>query len=100
MRKVITTDRFGYKCAWLVKDEDSDELADQGIPLSPPCLGLIEWEEVKRDLNNILVDRGLFTWMDVQRSQNGVTTAVLAAMRKRVITLYKVREVKTDDRSN
>ncbi len=94
MRTVIKTDRFGYKRAWLVKDEDPDELAEQGIPLTPPDLDLIEWEEVKKDLNNILVERGLFTWKDVQRSQNGVTSAVLTAVKRRVITLYKTREVK------
>jgi len=93
MRIVIKTDRFGYKRAYWVKNEDSDDVAEEGIPLNPPNLDFLEWEEVKRDLHNMLVDRGLFTWMDVQRAQNGVTSSVLAAMRKRVISLYRNREV-------
>ena len=93
MRIVIQKDRFGYKRAYWVKNEDSDDMAEEGIPLSPPDLDLLEWEEVKKDLHNMLVDRGLFTWMDVQREQNGVTAAVLTAMRKRIIMLYRNREV-------
>jgi len=96
MRKVIKVDRFRYKRAYLVKNEDPDEKAEEGIQLNPPDLDLLEWEEVKRDLHNMLVDRGLFTWMDVQRAQNGVTASILAAMRKRLITLYKNREVRDD----
>lgn len=93
MRKVITTDRRGFKRAWWVVDEDPDELAEQGIPLNPPDLDLLEWEEVKKTLHNMLVDRGLFTWKDVQRAQNGVTSAILTAMKRRVISLYRNREV-------
>jgi hypothetical protein len=93
MRIVIKEDRFGYKRAYWVKNEDHDDSAEEGIPLNPPDLDLLEWEEVKRDLHNMLVDRGLFTWVDVQRAQNGVTSSILAAMRKKVISLYRNREV-------
>ena len=93
MRIVIQEDRFGYKRAYWVKNEDSDDMAEQGIPLNPPDLDLLEWEEVKKDLHNTLVNRGLFTWMDVQRAQKGVTAAILAAMRKRMMMLYRNREV-------
>lgn len=93
MRMVITTDRRGYKRAWWVVDEDPDELAEEGIPLNPPDLDLLEWEEVKKSLHNMLVERGLFTWMDVQRAQSGVTGAILTAMKRRLISLYRNREV-------
>lgn len=93
MRMVITTDRRGYKKAYWVKDEEPDELAEQGILVSPPNLDFLEWEEVKKSLHNTLVERGLFTWMDVQRAQSGVTAAILTAMKRRLISLYRNREV-------
>lgn len=96
MRIVIVEDRFGYKRAYWLKNEEPDSAAEEGIPISPPDLDLLDWETVKRDLHNMLVDRGLFTWMDVQRAQNGVTASILAAMRKRTIALYRNREVASE----
>lgn len=93
MRIVVVEDRLGYKRAYWVKNEDPDDMAEEGLPLNPPNLDFLEWEEVKRDLHNMLVDRGLFTWMDVQKAQNGVTSSILGAMRKRLINLYRNREV-------
>jgi len=97
MRMVVVEDRFGYKRAYWVKNEDPDSAAEEGIPVSPPNLDNLDWELVKRDLHNMLVDRGLFTWMDVQRAQNGVTASILAAMRKRTIALYRNREVERNE---
>lgn len=97
MRMVIIEDRFGYKRAYWVKNEDPDSAAEEGIPLNPPNLDLLEWEEVKRDLHNMLVDRGLFTWMDVQKAQNGVTAAILASMKKKLIAIYRNREVERNE---
>ena len=93
MRMVIVEDRFGYKRAYWIKNEEPDSAAEEGIPRSPPDLDNLDWEVVKKDLHNMLVDRGLFTWKDVQRAQNGVTASILAAMKRRVIALYRNREV-------
>lgn len=97
MKTVIIKDRFGYKRAYLCKDDMPDEMAEEGIPLTPPDLDLIEWEEVKRNLNNILVSRGIFTLADVYNAQNAVTSACKAVMKNRIVNLYKNREVKSNE---
>ena len=97
MRTVIKIDRFGYKRAYLCTDDMSDDEAEQGIPQTPPDLDLIEWEEVKKNLNNILVDRGIFTLADVYKAQNAITSACKSVMKNRIVILYKNREVKSHE---
>lgn len=89
MRTVIWEDRNGYTRASLVRDGDPDEAAESGIPVSPPDLDQIDWEEVKRDLSNNLVRKGLFTYEDMQKAQNGIRSAVILALHKKVVDLYK-----------
>ncbi len=97
MRTVIIIDRFGYKRAYLCTDDMSDDEAEQGIPQAPPDLDLIEWEEVKKNLNNILVDRGIFTLADVYQAQNAVTSACKSVMKNRIVNLYRNREAKSHE---
>lgn len=89
MRLVVWTDRAGWKRASWVRDNDPDTAAERGVPVPMPDLGSLDWEEVKKDINNMLVDQRLFTWRDVQRQQTGVTNAVRAAIVRRVVQLYK-----------
>ena len=91
MRRVIWEDRNGYLRASLVRDTDPDEMAEQGVPVDLPSLDGINWEEVKRELNNELIRRGLFTWNDVMRSQNGVTASVNRIISRQLALLYKVQ---------
>jgi len=91
MRMVIWEDASGYKHRSAVRDWDSDELAMHGISQDPPTVDDLDWEAIKRDLHNSLVLRGLFDYNDLVREQNGVTGAILSALRGRVIGLYKRR---------
>lgn len=89
MRTVIWEDRNGYTRASLVRDGDPDEAAEAGVPIEPPDLDQINWEEVKRDLSNNLVRKGLFTYKDMRNAQNGIRSAVILALHKKVVDLYK-----------
>ncbi len=89
MRKVIVEDRLGWTRAYLVRDEDPDEMAEEGIPLLPPDLNRINFEHVKKNIHNQLVRRGLFTWEDVVKHQNAVTKIVAAVIKREVLMLYK-----------
>ena len=89
MRHVEWTDGRGYLRRSLVRDGDADALAPLGVPQGVPDLSKIDWKDFQRDLHNELHRRGLFTWEDVQRSQNGLTGAVLATLRRRLIALYR-----------
>lgn len=91
MKVVEWTDENGYKRRRQLRNKDPNSMRESGVPLEPPDLDQLDWATIKRDLHNALFDRGLVTWQDVQRSQNGVTTAILATVRRKLIVLYKVR---------
>ena len=97
MRTVIWEDRNGYTRASLIRDGDPDEAAEYGIPIEAPNLDYINFEEVKRDLHNELVRRGLFTHKDVQRQQRGVTASIIAVLKKRVVDTYKLNGGETNE---
>jgi len=89
MRKVIWIDETGYKRVSLIRDTDPDSMAQAGVPVCAPDLEEMDWGALKRELNNALVDRGLYTWQDVQAAQNGITSSVLAVFRKPLVNLYR-----------
>jgi predicted nuclease with TOPRIM domain len=75
MRQEIITDRRGYKRRVMVRDNDSDEMLEYGVPAGPPDMDSLDWERLKREINNALVDNGLFTWDDIQKSSVGLNAA-------------------------
>lgn len=89
--KIVEWEEDGRKHRAKVRDDDSPQVAVEGngVSLDPPDIDLIDWEQVKRDLHNQLLERGLITHTDVEEQQNGVTGAVLAALRPKVLTLYR-----------
>lgn len=89
MKIVEWKDKDGYERSRMIKEGDPDELAAFGKPLEPPDLERLDWNELKRALYHELKARGLYSWQDVQRSQNGVTSAILTVFRKKVIDLYR-----------
>lgn len=93
MRRVTYTDRRGYKKVALVRDEDPDEAAARGLPLGPPDLSELDFEEVKREINNSLVSQGILSIRDLPRQPNGITIAVRQAMVHRIVALFKAQEV-------
>lgn len=96
MRQVYWVDPSGYKHRSLVRDQDPDDQADRGILQDPPSLERLDWEAVKRDLHNALVDAGLCSWREVQDqgAADGLRGAILAATKNKLIALY--REVDND----
>lgn len=89
MRIVEWTDEKGFNHRSLVRDNDGDNMAPEGILQDPPDLSRIDWEEVQQELHNMLLSRGLVTWNDVQAAQNGVTSAIVSVLKRRVIHLYR-----------
>lgn len=111
MRFVTWTDDRGYTRRALIRNSDPDDKAPEiGIPIEPPDLDLLDWTaiseqfpdldvaEFKHKLHNRLVQTGLITWKDVQRSQKGLSNAVmfagknrelLAAIKRQLVALYR-----------
>lgn len=96
MRFVTWNDDKGYIRRALIRDLDPDDRAPEiGIPVEPPDLDLLDLTaisakfpeldvtEFKRKLHNRLVQTGLFNWKDVQRSQKGLSNAVMFACKNR-----------------
>jgi hypothetical protein len=88
MRYVIYTDKNGYKKRSLLRDSDGDELAPYGIPAGPPSLEEIDFEEIKKQVNNLFVENGIFTWDDVQKNQIGLQ-AVCTIVKRYVAVAFK-----------
>ena len=89
MRKVVWTDRRGWKKVSLVRDTDPDTAAPQGLPAGPPDLSEVDCPEVLKEINNRLVDEGLLEIRDLSRQPNAITQAVRAAMVGRIVSAYK-----------
>jgi hypothetical protein len=94
MRLIVWTDGMGWKRRSLVKDDDPDDYAPHGIPQDIPDINDIDWDGVKRDLHNRLVELDMYDYNDLVKQQTGVTSAVLSALRARVTELYKQRRAK------
>lgn len=89
MKEVNWVDRKGRNRKSLLRDSDPDELAEQGVPLGPPDVDLIDWEAVKTDLHNILLEQGIINWDDVIRRQTSLQSASVSALKKHLVMLYK-----------
>jgi hypothetical protein len=92
MRIVEWTDKHGWKHLSLLRDDDPVEMAPHGVPCDPPDITQLDWDIVKRELHNQLVERRLSNWRDVQKQRNGLQGAVLATLRRPLIMLYKMKE--------
>lgn len=96
MRLVEWVDDEGFKHLSYVRDNDPDSFAPRGLSADPPSLDTLDWFYIKRDLWNLLVDSRILTWQDVTHLQNGVSGAILGALRQKVVALYR-RPEKLDD---
>jgi len=91
MKLITWTDKDGFQHRSWVRDQDPEEMAEQGILQDPPNLEALDWEGIKRDLHNALMDAGLYSWRDVQNqgAADGLRGAILSSIKRRLITLYR-----------
>lgn len=89
MKQVSWIDKSGYKRVSLLRDNDPDYNAEQGVPIGPPDTRRLDWTEISRDLNNELLTNNLLTINDVAENPNLFTGTILSAIRSRLITLYR-----------
>lgn len=93
MRLVTWYDDDGFKRQAYVRDNDPDEAGPKsGIKHEPPDMRALDYDEIARDLNNLLVERGIITWADVQKNDNALLNAVKTVMKRRIIALYRQTE--------
>jgi len=83
-------DDSGYQRMSIIRDDDNKVMhAAYGLRRGPPDVTTLDWEEIVRDLHNALTDRNLFTYKDMVQSKDGVSSAILSALKRKVVTLYK-----------
>lgn len=90
MRIVITTDKTGRKHRHAVPDHLPDEQAQYGLKLDPPNVDGLDWEGLKIDIHNALIDLGIANWRDWQRQQHAVQGAILRPVLRRLIALLRM----------
>jgi hypothetical protein len=93
LKRITWTDEKGYDRAALLPAYLPDSQAEYGIPSEPPNTDALDWDAIKRDLHNQLLDAGLLTWIDVQKNQDKVTTICRRVLAKPVLNLYRIMEV-------
>lgn len=91
MRVVTYKDEKGFIWRRLVRDHDSDSRAPLGIPVGPPDLNQMDWEGMKKEMNNYLAEAGIFTWDDLQRHQPQFL-GVVNIVKRHLILLYRDSE--------
>jgi hypothetical protein len=98
MRAVIYTDERGYRRRSFVRDTDNDDMAEFGIPANPPDVEDVDWDYIKREINNALVDNGLFDWNDMNHSPIGLNVTV-TLVKRAISGLYQLdkRDKKIED---
>jgi len=89
MRQVVYKDKQGFLRRTLVRDSDGDEKAKYGIPSGPRLDEEIDWEEIKRQINNYFVENGIDTWVALQQ-QGGLSQAA-SVVKRHISDLYRQR---------
>lgn len=96
MREVVYEDRHGYLRRVLLRDEDSDDMASFGVPVGPPDIELVDWEAIKKQVNNYLVNNKIETRTDLQ-GRNALE-AIASIFKREVDQVF--REKATEDKAN
>lgn len=87
MKIVIFEDKKGKLHRTMLRDNDPDVLASEGIPIDPPNIeGILE--EAKVELHNELVRRGLVDVKSINDRQGALTSAVNKHITRKIIQLY------------
>jgi len=90
MRLTIYEDENGWLRQSWVKDGMSSLDAHKGVPCNPPDLAEIDCVEMMKELNNLLVQRGLISLDDLQAGgYNLLRSAVQQIVTRRISNMYK-----------
>lgn len=90
MKRVIIKEENGELHAFWVKDDAVD--AKYGIPCDPPDLNKLDWDDMRMQIHNQLLERNITTWQDVQREQTAITSIVQSVVKNAIVNLYKLTD--------
>ena len=92
MKTVTTVDSRGFDVPVTIPDHIPDAQASVGIPMMRVDVDSIDWDEVKKHLNNLLVARGLYSLADIERNPAVFQNTLVAVLKHKVISLYRQSE--------
>lgn len=87
MNLVKWEDPQGFKHQSYLRDGDKDPSI--GLAHDPPDINRLDWDQIKRNIHNALIDKGLITYQDVQAKQDAISGIILAEVRKPLLALYR-----------
>jgi hypothetical protein len=90
MKRVIYEDDEGYRHVSLIRDSDPDTMAPLGVACDPPDVRDLDWENIWREMNNLLVDRGFTNLQSLNIS--GLDNSIITPIKRRLVTAYKNKE--------
>jgi hypothetical protein len=90
MKIVEYIEKSGWKRRITVKDDATAKDYPAGIPSGPPDLTRMDIGLMLMQMNNVLIEAGIFNWDDVQRKPGGLQPA-LNVVKKHLVALYRER---------
>jgi len=81
-------DENGFLRAVWIPDNRPDLPISAGVPVGAD-LSEIDWQAVHKEIHNLLIERGLIDWNDVQHQQTGVTSAILSVLKPKIIQCFR-----------
>jgi len=88
--KAVTYEENGWLRRSHVLDNMSALDAHKGVPANPPDITQLDWNEIERELNNLLIKRGLIELNDLNgQGINLLRSAVQVVITNKIILLYK-----------
>lgn len=98
MKRIIWTDKKGFKHASMIRDTDPDSEALFGIPDDPPDMSQT-LENFKKILHNEFVERGITRYRDYVNKQNEIS-AILNMLRRDIISTFRIDEIEHKETVN
>jgi len=86
----LLEDESGFKNISLIRDSDPDTMAPLGIPCGPPDIRELDWDNIWKEINNLLVDRGLTNLQSL--NIGGLENSILVPIKRRLLNAYKNKE--------
>jgi predicted nuclease with TOPRIM domain len=98
MKPVVYTDKNGFLRRVLIKDDDGLEMAEFGLPAGPPDINMIDWEVIKKLVNNAFVENEIYTLADLQKKRGLETVANI--VKRHVQELFREKAKAKKERRN
>lgn len=89
MKTVLVENGDGRKHPVYLPDSIPNHQADAGIPAMSINLDDLDWDGIKVEIHNRLVEHGLYTEADLSTKPDVLQQVILSVMRRKLILLYR-----------